>query len=76
MSSINSVGRLVVAVRNVYGNEMVYPINDTAKLFAKIAGTKTLKPETIYTAQLLGFDVEQVIEETATLNFTKGRFNG
>jgi len=54
----------------------VYPINDTAKLFAKIAGTKTLKPETIYTAQLLGFDVEQVIEETATLNFTRGKLNG
>lgn len=69
MNSINSVGRLVVAVRNVYGNDMVYPINDTAKLFAKIAGTKTLRNETLMYANALGFDIEQVIDEQARLKW-------
>lgn len=69
MNSINSVGRLVVAVRNVYGNDMVYPINDTAKLFAKIAGTKTLRNETLMYATALGFDIEQVIDEKARLKW-------
>jgi hypothetical protein len=35
---------LVIEVRNVYGVEHAYPVNDAARIFAKIAGTKTLKP--------------------------------
>ena len=69
MSSLNSVGRLVVSVRNVYGNDMVYPVNETAKLFAKIAGTKTLRGETLMYAEALGFDIEQVIDEQARLKW-------
>ena len=69
MSSLNSVGRLVITVRNVYGNDMVYPVNDTAKLFAKIAGTKTLRSETLMYAEALGFDIEQVIDEQARLKW-------
>lgn len=46
-----------IEIRNVYGNETIYPANDTAKLFASIAGTKTLKRETLKLAEKLGFTV-------------------
>lgn len=49
-----------IEVRNVYGNETLYPVNETAKLFASIAGTKTLKAETLKLAQKLGFNVEVI----------------
>jgi hypothetical protein len=48
---------LLIEVRNVYGNEMIYPANDAARTFASIAGTKTLKRDTLKKAQSLGFTV-------------------
>ena len=30
-----------VEVRNVYGNELIYPANDTAKTFAALIGKKS-----------------------------------
>ena len=47
-----------IEIRNVYGNEAIYPVNETAKTFARIAGTKTLKSETLRLAQSLGYTVE------------------
>lgn len=46
-----------IEIRNVYGNETIYPANDTAVTFAKIAGTKTLKPETLRLAKSLGYKI-------------------
>lgn len=51
---------LQVEIRNVYGNESIYPANETASLFASIAGTKTLKMDTIKKAKALGYTVEVV----------------
>jgi hypothetical protein len=31
--------KILVEVRDVYGNRTVYPLCDTAKLFASLAGT-------------------------------------
>lgn len=28
-------------VKSVYGNELIYPVNDNAKVFAALTGTKT-----------------------------------
>ena len=47
-----------IEVRNVYGKEAIYPANETAKTFARIAGTKTLLRETLRLAQSLGYTVE------------------
>lgn len=47
-----------VAIKNVYGNDLVYPICDTAKLLAKLAGTKTLSSSTIQTLKDLGYVLE------------------
>jgi 2-keto-3-deoxy-6-phosphogluconate aldolase len=51
---------LEIHVRTVYGNETIYPANDVARHFAAIAGTKTLLPKTLRSAQALGFTVSVV----------------
>ena len=49
-----------VQVRSIYGNDLIYPINEAAKHFASIAGTKTLARSDINIIRQLGFTVEQV----------------
>jgi hypothetical protein len=49
---------LIIEAKNNYGNQVFYPVNECAKLFAEIAGTKTLGLDTIKKAKLLGFAVE------------------
>lgn len=48
---------LLIEVRNVYGNETLYPANKAAETFARIAGTKTLKRETVSLAMTLGYTI-------------------
>lgn len=50
--------KLIIQQKNVYGNEVFYPVNDTAKTFASIAGTKTLLPSVLAKAKTLGFEIE------------------
>ena len=49
----------LVEFRSVYGNEMIYPANETASLFAKIAKKTTLNADDLKTMKLLGFSVQQ-----------------
>lgn len=49
-----------VEVRNVYGNELIYPANFEAERFAAIAGTKTLSSTDLMNIKALGFVVEEV----------------
>lgn len=49
-----------VEVRNVYGNEMIYPANFAAERFAAIAGKKTLSRADLTNIKGLGFAVEEV----------------
>ena len=41
--------------RSVYGVTKYYPVNDKAKLLARVAKTTTLTPEVLKCAQSLGF---------------------
>ena len=50
---------LLVKIQNVYGVQKIYPANDVAELFAKIAGTKTLSGAVITYAAQLGYSIEQ-----------------
>jgi predicted peroxiredoxin len=50
--------RIIVEIKNVYGNDMIYPINDDAKIFASIAGTKTLTKDTVVKIKTLGYEVK------------------
>lgn len=48
---------LVVDVKSNYGVKMIYPINETAKLFADLIGQKTLTIENIALIKKLGYSV-------------------
>jgi hypothetical protein len=48
---------ITVRMDKNYGIETVYPFCEQAKLFAKIAGTKTLTRNTLRDVQLLGYEI-------------------
>lgn len=48
---------ITVTVRDVYGIKTVYPACDTAKLLARLAGTKTLTAAALQTIKALGYTV-------------------
>ena len=45
--------------KNVYGKEIFYPVCETSQIIASLSGTKTLTPETIALAKLLGYTFKQ-----------------
>tara|TARA_R110000764_G_scaffold74896_1_gene151540 strand:- start:110 stop:322 length:213 start_codon:yes stop_codon:yes gene_type:complete len=53
---------LTVEYKNVYGNELVYPVNAKAKAIARLAGSKTLTPQAIQIAKELGFIIEEEVQ--------------
>jgi hypothetical protein len=59
--------KVMIQVKNVYGNELLYPANETAELFTKLLGTKTFSVSQLKLIQELGFEIEQ-----AAPNFLKG----
>jgi len=53
---------IVIQMREVYGTVMYYPVSDTAKALARIAGTKTLTAQVLSEATKgLGLNVVQVV---------------
>lgn len=53
---------IIVKILSNYGNEAIYPVNEAAKKFAEIAGTKTMSRKLLNQCKELGFSVgvEQV----------------
>jgi hypothetical protein len=58
--------KIVVEPRNVYGENVLDPVNVQAQYLADLAGTKTLTPRTLKTARLMGFTIE--LGSTVTLD--------
>ena len=54
---------LIIDIKTVYGNEVIYPANDTAQVFADLIGTKTLGRMKLALIQGLGYSI-QVKEKT------------
>jgi hypothetical protein len=48
--------QIVVKVKNVYGNELIYPVCEHAKMCAELTGTKTLSQRNVDTLKRLGFE--------------------
>lgn len=48
---------ITVQVKSVYGNEHIYPACDQAKLFADLAGTKTMTHHALQTIKKLGYKI-------------------
>jgi hypothetical protein len=51
-----------VTVKNVYGQDLVYPANDAAIAFASMVGRKTLTHRDLQHIEKLGFVVKQVMK--------------
>ena len=49
----------IIEIKKVYGQDKVYPVCETAQIIASLSGTKTLTPETIALAKLLGYTFKQ-----------------
>jgi len=49
-----------VEIRNVFGNDLIYPANEAAELFTKISGKKTLDANDLDNIRALGFLVKEV----------------
>lgn len=56
---------ITVQVRDVYGVAKVYPVCETAQLFAALTGGKTLRPQDITTIKKLGYAIEIAQRELA-----------
>lgn len=54
------LGKIEIRVDSVYGNLVVYPVCERAKLIAELAGTKTLTHASLCLAERLGFDIVAV----------------
>lgn len=48
---------VAVTVRNVYGNDLVYPVNDTAGLFVAMLRVKTFTAQHLRCIKALGFEI-------------------
>jgi hypothetical protein len=55
--------RVQLLVKQNYGNQALYPYNEEAHLFAKIANTKTLTTDVVKHIMSLGYKVEYVHKE-------------
>ena len=50
-----------VEKKNVYGNELLYPVCERARRFAILTGQKTLSTGAIYHIKRLGYSVKEYI---------------
>ena len=50
-------GEFIVNIRNVFGNERIFPICESALLIAKLIGRKTFSRNDIEIIKKLGFSV-------------------
>lgn len=55
--------KIKVEVKNVYGNETIYPVCEKAKIFASFKGQKTLTNNDIAKIKDLGYTIEVVQKE-------------
>ena len=55
--------QIKIKIEKNYGIEQAYPVCEQAKLFARIAGTKTLTHNTLRDVALLGYEIT-VAEQT------------
>lgn len=59
--------QIIVDIRNNYGSEAIYPVCEQAKLFAELAGTKTLTREAVALIKALGYRVVPQVKHVRAL---------
>lgn len=48
---------ITVEIKQVYGNETIYPVCETAKLLTRLTGNKTLTRAALVTIKQLGYSI-------------------
>ena len=48
---------LIIEKRNVYGRELLYPVDETGKTLVLLTGRKTFDEQDLETLRLLGFKI-------------------
>ena len=59
--------RIHIEIRTVYGIDTVYPVCETARKLARLAGTKSLTREALLVISDLGYDIEVIDSKAAKL---------
>ena len=54
---------LTVKIKSVYGNDLIYPVNETSIKFANLLGKKTFSKVDLAIIGNLGYKITQVMEE-------------
>lgn len=52
------MGTVKIRIESVYGEKRCYPVDETAKTFAEIAGTKSLTTHTMALIERLGYEIK------------------
>ena len=52
--------KLEVLYKNVWGNDLCYPVNDIAKNICKLTGAKTLSKNALFIAKDMGYVLKVV----------------
>jgi hypothetical protein len=60
--------KIHVHIRNVYGENRIYPVCDLAKGFARLIGQKTLTLDNVRDIKALGYDVQVIQPTPVSLN--------
>jgi hypothetical protein len=48
---------IVVKIKNVYGNDTIYPVCEKARIFAALSGNKTITLHALAQIKLLGYEI-------------------
>jgi len=56
--------KILITVKEKYGNELLYPLNNTAKLICKLLGTKTIAKDKVKPLEDLGYRVTMSYEQS------------
>lgn len=67
MTGQSGKNEIVVQIKQVYGNDTVYPVCTQAKLFAELLGQKTLTFTDLNIIKRLGFAIKQQLPAPLTL---------
>ena len=52
---------ITVEIRQVYGQDTVYPADDLARTFTKLTGHKTFTPRDLAAIRELGYEVKEAV---------------
>jgi len=54
--------QIVVVIRTIYGNRVIYPACDQSRTFAQLAGTKTLTLQALQKIKVLGYEISEKLD--------------